>query len=424
MARAWITDRWVKDAIIDGQRTQPTSAQKRNIKNIPDQFRTTRFGQGSRWLVEWITPDGKRRTKSATSRADAEQTLAGLEDDLRAGRYIDPAHAEMTYQALAELWIASKQRVKDSTLWRYQRDLDRWVYPQWGRTPVSAITPVKINAWVSQLQAGTAIVSSEAKRRTKGGLAPKTINGIVALAFGSPLRWGVKQRWLTSNPLETVELPEPEHLDDMMCLTHLEVQLLANACGTIGTDHDRVLALTLAYTGMRINEALALDWQHVDLKARRIQVRQTWTVDKDGHRKLGSPKTWERRSVAIPAFLVAELESIQSPGWVFKAKRGGEIIASNWRNRTLTPAAAAIGLEGMHPHLFRHAAASLAIAAGADVKVIQTMLGHKSAAITLDVYGHLWGDRLDEVADALTDARRRALVSPLLPDCDQTAETA
>lgn len=58
------------------------------------------------------------------------------------------------------------------------------------------------------------------------------------------------------------------------------------------------------------------------------------------------------------------------------------------------------------PHGLRHTAASLAIAAGADVKVEQQMLGHKSATMTLDLYGHLFDDRLDEVADALDRAAR------------------
>jgi integrase len=57
-------------------------------------------------------------------------------------------------------------------------------------------------------------------------------------------------------------------------------------------------------------------------------------------------------------------------------------------------------------HGLRHTAASLAIAAGADVKVVQQMLGHKSATMTLDLYGHLFDDRLDEVAEALDGAAR------------------
>jgi integrase len=68
-----------------------------------------------------------------------------------------------------------------------------------------------------------------------------------------------------------------------------------------------------------------------------------------------------------------------------------------------------VGLAGLHPHALRHTAASLAIASGADVKVVQQMLGHKSATMTLDLYGHLFGDRLDEVADALDAAAAPAL---------------
>ncbi|SDI30747.1 Phage integrase family protein [Actinokineospora alba] len=76
---------------------------------------------------------------------------------------------------------------------------------------------------------------------------------------------------------------------------------------------------------------------------------------------------------------------------------------------TLVPAveAAKLKVQGLTPHKLRHTAASLAIAVGADVKVIQLMLGHADASMTLNVYGHLWPDRLDEVADVL-DIRRTA----------------
>lgn len=55
-------------------------------------------------------------------------------------------------------------------------------------------------------------------------------------------------------------------------------------------------------------------------------------------------------------------------------------------------------------HELRHTAASLAIASGADVKVVQPMLGHKTATMTLDLYGHLFPAGLDELADRFDDA--------------------
>jgi hypothetical protein len=55
------------------------------------------------------------------------------------------------------------------------------------------------------------------------------------------------------------------------------------------------------------------------------------------------------------------------------------------------------------PHSLRHTAASLAISAGATVLSVQRMLGHASAAMTLDVYSDLFDDDLDAVAEALND---------------------
>lgn len=99
---------------------------------------------------------------------------------------------------------------------------------------------------------------------------------------------------------------------------------------------------------------------------------------------------------------------------VFPGMKGGALRVRVFRRAAFDAAAEAIGVGGMHPHELRHTAASLAIASRADVKVLQQMLGHKSAPMTLDLYGHLFPDRLDEVADAL-DAAARADVSPLCP---------
>ncbi|MFF2349057.1 tyrosine-type recombinase/integrase [Kitasatospora sp. NPDC058115] len=96
-----------------------------------------------------------------------------------------------------------------------------------------------------------------------------------------------------------------------------------------------------------------------------------------------------------------------SVGWLPRSTLGYA------RSAIFDPAVKAAGLDGLGltPHKLRHTAASLAIAAGADVKVVQQMLGHKSAAMTLDVYGHLFPDRLDEVANALDTGRAAALAA-------------
>ena len=93
---------------------------------------------------------------------------------------------------------------------------------------------------------------------------------------------------------------------------------------------------------------------------------------------------------------------------VFTTPAGAPLRNTNFRRRHWDRAVRACGLDGLTPHDLRHTAASLAVAAGANVKAVQRMLGHASAAMTLDVYAGLFGDDLDTVADLLDEAAKRA----------------
>lgn len=65
--------------------------------------------------------------------------------------------------------------------------------------------------------------------------------------------------------------------------------------------------------------------------------------------------------------------------------------------------------EELRLYDLRHTAASLMIRQGASVKAVQRQLGHATASITLDVYGHLFPDELDALASRLEDARAEAV---------------
>ena len=140
----------------------------------------------------------------------------------------------------------------------------------------------------------------------------------------------------------------------------------------------------------------------------------------DGRQVFGTPKTHQRRTVVVPRFLRAELaEALAGKGpddLVFPSRAGTPLRAGNFRRNHFDRAAAAAGVPGLTPHELRHTAASLAIASGATVKGVQAMLGHASAAMTLDRYGHLFGDELDAVADRLEAARADSLRTTRGPD--------
>jgi integrase len=95
----------------------------------------------------------------------------------------------------------------------------------------------------------------------------------------------------------------------------------------------------------------------------------------------------EGRSPALPVFY-----GIRTGTWL-----RNHVFRVGW----FDPAATAVGLGGLTPHELRHTAASLAVSAGANVKVVQRMLGHASAAVTLDIYADLFDEDLDAVATML-----------------------
>ncbi len=93
---------------------------------------------------------------------------------------------------------------------------------------------------------------------------------------------------------------------------------------------------------------------------------------------------------------------------MFTTVRGEVLRKRNARRSWFDRSVAAIGQPGLTPHELRHTAASLAVSAGANVKAVQRMLGHASAAMTLDIYTDLFDSDLDAVADRLDVTRAAA----------------
>lgn len=430
MARVMIDDRWLKDA-PDG--TPPSREAKRRLANakdplkaaVPQQWRTTTFGRGKRWRCRWYVTVGGRRVQKSRSFArlrEAEEYAAAMEDDIRAGRYRDP-HADLVaFEQARDAWLAAKRPVlKPGTYGRYEREVRVYLEPMWGGKALREFTADALQEWVNSLSVGgypAALPGGRASRPLKAA----SIRNIVRVVLGGILETAVARGWIQSNPLDQVTTPKGAHMgEDMVFLTVPEVELLASAAESAGTPVDGLLIRWQAYTGCRIGETTALLVGDVDLEARRAHIRRTWAVDEHGDAILGSPKSGKSRSVAIPRSLIGPVRALcegrLADEWLFTAPRGGNIWVANWRSRIWSKVvrAACMEDEGVTIHSLRHTYASMAIAAGADVRTLQAQLGHSSPSITLDRYAGLWPERLDAVADAVDAARLAAM-----PDTIQT----
>ena len=350
-----------------------------------------------RWYARYRDPAGQQRTKTFNRKVDAERFLVTVEGSKLAGSYIDPTAAQLTVGVWAERWLDGQTHLKPSTRERYAGILREYIDPRWGTTKLADVGHGSIQAWVSEVAA------------TRSAATTRKVHRVLSLV----LAMAVKDDRLVRNPAVGISLPRVvtgEH----RYLTHGQVRALAGECGRY-----RLAVLFLAYTGVRFGEMAALRVGRLDLMRRRAVIAEAVT-EVNGALVWGTPKGHERREVPIPRFLVDELAvhvAGRAPGdFVFAGMKGGALRVRVFRRGAFDAAAEAVGVGGMHPHELRHTAASLAIAAAANVKVVQQMLGHKSATMTLDLYGHLFPDQLDEVAERLDAAARAADVYPLCTD--------
>lgn len=358
---------------------------------------------GKRYRVRYRKPDHSQTTKRGfTTKKEADLFLASVELGKAAGTFIDPSNARVTVGALGATWLGSQTHLKPSSIAVVESAWRLHVEPAWGRVAVADVRHSDVQNWVARLSTG-----EPGRSKPKSAALVHRCHGVLAAILDA----AVRDRRIPSNPARGVGLPRKVSREHVY-LTHQQVDLLARSSGA-----HAALIRVLAYTGLRWGEVSGLRVGDVDLGRRRLAVSVT-AVLVGGKVVVGTPKTHKRRVVPFPGFLVtplSELCSEREANSVLFSDRFGRhlttptVRANSWFDKALDTA----GLDRMTIHDLRHTAASLAVSAGANVKAVQRMLGHASAAMTLDTYSDLFDDDLDIVAVRLDEAAARAGVSIL-----------
>ncbi|GAA2811262.1 tyrosine-type recombinase/integrase [Mycolicibacterium pallens] len=354
--------------------------------------------QGKRYRVRYRTPDNRQTDKRGfKTKRDAERFANTVEVAKLKGEYVNPADARKTLDDLGEAWLErQKGHLKPSgyavmeTAWRVR------VKPRWGHVALGDIKPSVVGHWIAEL--GRA--SDEAK-----AIKPATIKR-AHYVLAQILADAVTDNLIPKNPAAGLPLPKTARKRPVY-LSHQQVDALADAAGANGA-----LILTLAYTGLRWGETIGLRISDLDLLRKRALIHENAVQSGTGIH-VGSPKAHKQRTVPLPEFLVPMLARLcENKSRADLLFGDGEHLRrphpiSGW----FAKAVAASGVPRVTPHDLRHTAASLAVSAGANVKAVQRMLGHASAAMTLDLYADLFDDDLEAVATALDQARTAAIRS-------------
>ncbi len=342
-----------------------------------------RMDRPSPWRARYLGADGRQRSRSFERKVDAERWLRDELAKIDRGLWVDPSAGDVTFAEWSAGWLEGLD-LKPSTRANYESNLRSRVLPHFGGIPISRITPGVVRSWVTELRESGLSAASVRQAR-------QILHAVLEVA--------VMDGILPRNAVDPVSPPSVRPRRQLF-LTEAELGRLADAAEqrqeTMGS-----LVVLLGWSGLRWGEAVALRGRRVDVDRRRIHVVEA-VAEVGGRLEWGTPKTHEGRTVVVPRFVVEMLRSREPDGLVFTAPKGGALRTSNFRRDVWHPACQASGMpEGLLVHDLRDTAASLMIASGASIKAVQRALGHASAKMTLDTYGGLFDEDLEELADRL-----------------------
>lgn len=347
----------------------------------------------TRYRVRYRTPDRSQTTKRGfTTKRDAQAWAEQLEVDKRRGAYVAPAAGRIKLGEYAEEWLGSKHNLKPSTRARYQVVLDTFIANH-ADVAVGDISRQLVRDWVADLSVSH---------------APASVHKTIGV-LRQVLTMAVDDNRLILNPADGVELPAVGTVEQRF-LTLEQLHALAGAAGD-----NRALVYVLGTCGLRFGEVAELRWRDVDLSKKTMSVRRSVTLVNNKF-VVGTPKGGKGRTVSISQFVADLLTPGPADALVFPDTAGGHMRGTNVRRRWWSDAVTAaklfprieknaagekVAVYEFKIHELRHTAASLAIQAGCNIKTLQNMLGHESAALTLDRYGHLYGSDVEAVGVAL-----------------------
>jgi integrase len=377
---------------------------------------TTRSGEPkTAWVVDYRL-NGKRHIETFDRKKDADAREAQVRVNIKQGVHTAPSDtvtvAEAARQWLARVEAAGRER---ATLQQYRQHVRTHIAPRLGRVKLAKLTHQAVEKFRDDLLNG-----DDARPALSRATARKVLSSLKMLLKAAKFAHAAADVAIGRVSRERRLEPGRDFPEGS------EVKRLIAAASD--TPRSKALLLTAALTGLRASELRGLRWKDIDLKVGELHVRQR----ADRFLDIGAPKSKSAtRTIPLAPELIGALKEWKlacpiSEGeldLVFPTGMGRIEHHANTL-RGLAPVMVAAGVVDRTTgkpkyalHAFRHFFASWCInpkeRGGRELppEVVQTLLGHSSIVMTLDVYGHLFRDGGDrtELAESsrllLGDAR-------------------
>lgn len=355
-----------------------------------------------RWEAKLTLPDGHRKSFYAKTRHEVAQKLLKAQKALSDGIPM-PSNRTTLGEYLAT-WLENtvKLTLRPYTYISYAANVRLHITPELGHIQLANLAPPDVQSFLN--------------RKLESGLSARTVqynHAILRSALGQAERWNL----VTKNVARLVSPPRVIKRE-VSYLTFGEARKLTKAA-----ENDRLGALyTVAMAvGLRQGEALGLRWQDVNLEAKTLTVKTTLQRI-GGVPILAEPKTDKsRRTIKLPDVCVSALsahrdrqaheQSLLGAAWMDRwglvfTEADGTPLARYSVTRRFQRLLDCIGIPKRRFHDLRHTCATLLLAQGVDLKVIQETLGHTLFSTTADIYSHvlpvLMADAANRMDAALT----------------------
>ncbi|WP_050696641.1 tyrosine-type recombinase/integrase [Anaeromassilibacillus senegalensis] len=314
-----------------------------------------------------VGPDGKSIRKSFYGRSEKE-CMEKYRQWVKSGQNA-PVERVKTIGEWCDKWLElyKKDSISYGTYRNYKMYIEKHIKPAIGHLKFSQIRQAHIAALFKK----ESNLSDSARHHLYVAL-----NGIFETA--------VKNHFCTENPVMS-----PTNKRTIEETVTVKIFSLDEIHFILASDHpNAIYAQLLLYTGLRMGELIALKWSDIDLKEQIITVRNSIARAEHGGFEEKTTKSGKVRHIGMTGPLYQLLTTLPKRGLYVLTDKDSGFLSPHQFERRYKKFFTECQIPFLSPHKCRHTYATYLVKGGAELRAVQTLLGHSNSQVT-EIYTHI-----------------------------------